>query len=302
MKSFIPFFIVTTINILAGQAFCQTDTLGMHERLKQTVLFLASDSMKGRSTGTPEELYAGRYFLEQTAKYKHSKTCKWTFKATKKDSVVVTSTMYGRFINNHSNYTLLVGAHIDHIGYGDNLSLSHRDSGIHNGADDNASGVAALIEMHNYLATKKLPFNLLFVPFTAHEVGTFGSAYLANHLPRKVKNLFCMINLDMIGRMDPAEKKLYIAATDSLFKNQYSTFLNLSQTDNKRLFQLDCKHFVTKGIPTATFTTGVHVDYHKISDDEKYINYNGIIATTLFLENWISESATNLLPHKISPE
>lgn len=300
MKSFIPFFIVIHLQMIAGHVHGQADTSGMHNRLKQHVQYLASDSMKGRSAGTLQELEAGHYFLKETKKHGHSRIYKWTFEAPKKDSTVIKSTMFGRFINNHSDQTLVIGAHIDHIGFGDHLSLSHKEEGIHNGADDNASGVAALIELHNRLSTQKLPFNLLIVPFTAHEIGTFGSAYLANHLPKKAKNVYCMLNLDMIGRMDPIDRKLYISSTDTLFNNQEPTFLNLSQTDNKRLYQLDCKHFVSSGIPTATFTTGIHADYHKISDDEQYINYNGIIATTLFLENWITNSATNLLTPKIS--
>lgn len=245
--------------------------------------------MKGRSAGSPEELAAGIYFIEKTGKKRKSRKRSWEFQATKKNDSLVNSTMFGRLVGNKSTTTLIIGAHIDHIGYGDDLSLSHKETGIHNGADDNASGVAALIELHNRLVKKKLPFNILFVAFTAHEIGTFGSEYLSNHLGND--DYICMLNMDMIGRMDPTDLKLYVSENDSLFTSFASSHCKIVPISDKRVMELDTKHFIAQRIPAATFTTGQHNDYHKTSDDEQYIHYKGIAATVLTLEEWILQLA-----------
>jgi hypothetical protein len=288
MKQFIPLFITSFVaTTFAIRISAQVDTTGMQLRLKEYVSYLSSDAMKGRSVGTEEELKAGKYFVQKTKGKRKSKVLSWEFQATKKNDSIVTSTMFGRFINNKSDRTIIIGAHIDHIGYGDNLSLSHKEKGIHNGADDNASGVAALIELHNRLVKEKLCFNLLFVPFTAHEVGTFGSEFLVNHLPEQTERYAFMLNMDMIGRMPQDDPVIYLSQSDSIFKNFTFPDLKITLSDKKRVLLLDSKHFVEKGIASATLTTGMHEDYHKISDDEKYINYAGIIKTVLLIESLI---------------
>ena len=197
--------------------------------------------------------------------------------------------MKGFFVNNHSNKTILIGAHIDHIGYGDQLSLSYKSDEIHNGADDNASGVAVLIELCKLLSSEKLGVNFLIVPFTAHEIGTFGSQYLAEHLPKKVKNILLMINLDMVGRMDPSSNALYASLSDPGLFPKPNNFCKLVATDNKKIQLLDSKHFVAKGIPAISFSTGMHADYHKTSDDLQYLNLDGMVRVCLFLHDYLNE-------------
>ena len=289
MKKFVPFFIGILLHFLS---FAQADTIGLHRRLKQHLLFLTNDSMKGRSVGTEEELMAGNYFLKQTKTERKSRVYTWRFPVTKKDSSAIITTMFGRFINNRSPYTIIVGAHIDHIGFGDQLSLSFGSSDVHNGADDNASGVALLIELCRTLQSKKLPFNMLFVPFTAHEIGTFGSEHLASNLPKSLGKVIAMLNMDMVGRMNHIDKTLYVSSTDSLINDAEYPFCNIIISDTKRVLQLDTRHFVARGIPSATFTTGMHLDYHKTSDDEQYINYAGMKATFMIIYAWIADSAS----------
>lgn len=290
MKRFIPFFVLSLIlTVHTLPALGQSDTTGMQLRLKEYVSYLSSDSMKGRSVGSTEELAAGNYFVRQTNGKRKSKVLSWEFQATKKNDSIVSSKMFARFINNKATVTVIIGAHIDHIGYGDELSLSFRETGIHNGADDNASGVAALIELHNRLVKKKLPFNLLIVPFTAHEIGTFGSEYLSKHLPGRNEVYTCMLNMDMIGRMSESDPTIYISESDSLFDQFTFPEVKIVRSDKKKVNLLDSKHFVAIGIPSATFTTGIHSDYHKISDDEKHINYKGIATTVLLIESWLQK-------------
>jgi len=293
MKLFIPFFVLSLIlTVLTHTTLGQTDTVGMQSRLKEYVSYLSSDSMNGRSVGSLEERAAGKYFAQKTKGFRKSKLLSWEFQATKKNDSIVTTKMFARLINNKANVTVIIGAHIDHIGYGDELSLSFKESGIHNGADDNASGVAALIELHNRLAKEKLPFNLLIVPFTAHEIGTFGSEYLSKHLPRKSDTIECMLNMDMVGRMSDTDPTIYISESDALFDHFSFPGVKIVLSDKSKVNLLDSKHFVANRIPSATFSTGMHTDYHKISDDEKYINYQGIAATVLLMENWLRNNST----------
>ncbi len=273
----------------------QSDSVVCVNQLKSHISFLASDSMKGRSTGSKEEKLANIYVRENWAS-KNGKTefLIWNYSIyTLEDTIQ--SQMIGNFINNKSKQTILIGAHIDHIGLGGKLSKSYGKHDVHNGADDNASGVGLLIELQRYYSTKRLPFNLLFVAFTGHEIGTYGSEYLAQHLDKKFGELFCMLNFDMIGRMDPSSQKLYVSCSESLAQSFNTSELTLSIADSTRLTILDSQHFLNQGIPSATFTTGMHDDYHRISDDAKFINYAGMYQILLFFENWINNQASTFL-------
>lgn len=281
--------IVFLLNALVGKA--QTDSVSCINQLKNHISYLASDSMKGRSTGSKEEKLANVYVRENwTSKKRKTEVITWNYPIFISDDTIQ-SQMIGNFINNKSEQTLLIGAHIDHIGLGGKLSKSFGKLDVHNGADDNASGVALLIELQRYYSTKKLPFNILFVAFTGHEIGTYGSAYLSQHLDHKFGQLFCMLNFDMVGRMDPSSKKLFVSCSESLSPSFNTSELTLSMADSTRLSILDTQHFINQGIPSATFTTGMHDDYHRTSDDSEFINYAGMYQILLFFENWINYQA-----------
>ena len=292
MRFFLFLILLSAVNC---RVCAQTDSLCLMN-LRQHVLYLASDSLEGRATGSEGEKLANRYVLNQFVAVKRkSKFLTWTFDI-QKDSLHLQSEMVGAFINNKAKQTLLIGAHIDHIGYGGELSKSIGKHEIHNGADDNASGVALLIELEKYLVKQKLPFNVLLVAFSGHEIGTYGSSYLAQHWDKKFGNIFCMLNMDMMGRMDMNSKKLLVSCSDTLASAFPSNAIQVQQTDHSRLALLDTKHFVSETIPCATFTTGMHNDYHKTSDDAVYLNFDGMLLELNYLENWILVFAKSFLP------
>ena len=257
-------------------------------QLKKHVCFLSSDSLKGRQTGSVEEKQVNNYLRSNFITSKKSKIQQWDYSFVK-NNVNYQSQMIGCYVNNKCDITLLITAHVDHIGLGSNLSLSYKENEIHNGADDNASGVALLIELQRLLIQKELNANILFIAYTGHELGLFGSKYFSENIKKKYKKIVLNLNFDMIGRMDKTLTNVYVSASETLkssFKSEFSG-VNIIEADSSRLLSLDCSHFHLMGIPSATFTTGIHNDYHKTSDDERYINYDGIQKILISTNDWI---------------
>ncbi len=289
------YFILVYFIFPLQQALAQLDSSSMLA-LKRHVQFLSSDQLEGRATGSKGELLANNY-LKKALSTKRSQWLSWYY-SVPLDSQVVQSEMVGCFINNHSRNTVLIGAHIDHIGWGGKLSKSPGKKNIHNGADDNASGVALLIEIQRYLAQNRVPYNVLFIAFTGHEIGTKGSEYVVNHLPKKARNIAFVLNFDMVGRMDPTTNKCYVSTNYPDLFEQTPKNLLFQQLDTTRLSLLDTKHWFIQSIPCATITTGMHNDYHKMSDDEVYINYTGLNTLLGFFKSWFMEDLTVFLARR----
>lgn len=234
--------------------------------------------MQGRATGGAQEHQTNQFLIKTfKANQAKGKVKKFDYKIVL-GSVTISSEMVGFFVNNQKQQTLLIGAHVDHIGFGGPLSKSPGNHAVHNGADDNASGVALMMALAHFMDLKKLPFNLAFVGYTGHEIGTFGSAYLATHWPKQWKTLKGVLNFDMIGRMDKQEPKIYLSSNAAEWFTPTSDYFQVQTEDNARVNLLDTRHFLTA--PCVTITTGMHNDYHRVSDDETYINYEGM--TKLF--------------------
>ncbi len=181
-------------------------------------------------------------------------------------------------------YTVVIGAHYDHLGYGeDGNSLYHgTEKMIHPGADDNASGTAALMELARLLKkTKNLRTNYLFVAFSGEESGLIGSKYFTEHPSVALSKISYMVNMDMIGRLNDSTHVLTIGGYGT--SPQWSGII--STTLNKKIFILnvdssgtgpsDHTSFYLKNIPVLFFFTGIHPDYHKPSDRPDKINYIG---------------------------
>ena len=180
---------------------------------------------------------------------------------------------------------IVFGAHYDHLGFGGPGSGSRRPdtTAVHNGADDNASGVAAILEITEKLAAnrKNLKRSLIFVAFGAEEMGILGSKYFTDNPPVNISQISCMFNLDMIGRMDSATNSLTIGGT--------GTAIGLSNMVEKHASNhgLDAKlspegygpsdhaSFYMKDIPVLYFFTNAHEDYHTPADDIDKINFEG---------------------------
>jgi hypothetical protein len=181
------------------------------------------------------------------------------------------------------NEAVVIGAHYDHLGWGGPGSGSQRPDtiAIHNGADDNASGTAAVLELAAKFDSmrKQLRRTVVFAFFSGEELGTLGSQQYVTSPPIPLEQTVAMINLDMVGRLQ--EKKLTVGGTgtaslwpDLLGKyNKDSTFVYSFEPDG--FGPSDHASFYGKNIPVLFFFTGTHNDYHKPSDDADLLNYDG---------------------------
>jgi Peptidase family M28/PDZ domain len=178
---------------------------------------------------------------------------------------------------------VIVGAHFDHLGYGGlgSGSLVPDVHEIHNGADDNASGSAALLELEQAFAAAKasLKRSLLFIAFSGEELGTLGSAYYVNHPTFPLEKSIAMVNMDMIGRLQDRALTVYGTGTSPLWDDLLSKYNKDSSFILKRIPDgigpSDHSQFYGKDMPVLFFFTGTHSDYHKPSDDWDKINYQG---------------------------
>ncbi|WP_031499983.1 M20/M25/M40 family metallo-hydrolase [Bryobacter aggregatus] len=169
---------------------------------------------------------------------------------------------------------IVIGAHYDHLGVGRQFSMAPSEAGkIHPGADDNASGTAAVLELARHFKSLPKPKRgILFAHFSGEELGLLGSSYMTAHMPLDLANCTSMVNLDMIGRMTNGKLFIAGAASGSGFQ---SILENLLQADpaihpdfseNLNIGGSDHTSFSSKQIPTLFFFTGLHPDYHKPSD------------------------------------
>ncbi len=185
------------------------------------------------------------------------------------------------FLDNKAATTIIFGAHYDHLGYGTSSSLYRGDSAVHNGADDNASGVAAIIEIANhYNRSKNMHNNFLFIAFSGEELGLYGSNYYAKNPTVDLANINLMVNLDMVGRLDTSKNTLGIngVGTSPHFKDILSSIQIDSlkiKTSESGIGPSDQTSFYLQDIPVLHFFSGIHSDYHKPSDDYDKINYEG---------------------------
>jgi Iap family predicted aminopeptidase len=203
------------------------------------------------------------------------------------------------FINHKAPQTVVIGAHYDHLGYNELGGSTYRKQQnekpqIHNGADDNASGTAALIELAELL--QKSPYrnhNYLFIAFSGEEQGLLGSRYFVDHPTIPLTQIDYMINMDMVGRLDTVKKTLAISGTGTspqftFLDSIYINGLQIKKSESG-IGPSDHASFYKENIPVLHFFTGMHQDYHKPSDDEKYINYDGIYMVKNYIQNVLSK-------------
>jgi hypothetical protein len=193
---------------------------------------------------------------------------------------------------------VILGAHFDHLGMGEQSSMAPDLAGkaIHHGADDNASGTAGLLELAAYFAGRpKARRGILFLAFSGEELGLIGSNYYVNNPLLPLDQAAAMINMDMIGRLDPQTKTVLVHGTgtspvwEPLLKNLENENLKI-KTDSSGVGPSDHTSFYLKNIPVLHFFTGSHSDYHKPSDDWEKVNYKGEV----YVLNLISQIITSL--------
>jgi hypothetical protein len=179
--------------------------------------------------------------------------------------------------------TVVVGAHFDHLGYGGSGSgsLQPESNAIHNGADDNASGTAGLLELAQALAAKRpqQKRSIIFIAFSGEELGTLGSKYYVNHPFAPLTQTVAMLNLDMVGRLENKTLTVYGTGTSPGWEpllTRYNADTSFSFKSIPEGFgPSDHVEFYKKNIPVLFFFTGLHSDYHRPSDDWEKLNYSG---------------------------
>lgn len=216
---------------------------------------------------------AEKYFSEKILDYSLAIKIKTGFASRSGTNVI-------GFLDNNAPTTIILGAHYDHLGYGeDHNSLWTGEPSIHNGADDNASGVAAVLELAKMIKDSRLKNNnYLFIFFSGEELGLFGSKYFTQHPTIPLNTVNYMINLDMVGRLNE-EKTITVGGygTSPSWGDivPEKTKIMRAKFDSSGIGPSDHTSFYLKEIPVLFFFTGTHSDYHKPTDDFDKINYTG---------------------------
>lgn len=188
------------------------------------------------------------------------------------------------YLDNGAPYTVVIGAHYDHLGHGEDgnsLQANAASAGlIHNGADDNASGTAGVLQLAERIKKAGLKkYNYLFLHFSGEELGLLGSKAFVNDLKLDSATTAYMLNMDMIGRLVDSTRALTIgglgtsAAWGGVVPKAARGFRLVR--DSSGVGPSDHTSFYNAGIPVLFFFTGIHGDYHKPSDDADKVNYLG---------------------------
>ena len=187
-----------------------------------------------------------------------------------------------------SDEYVMIGAHYDHLGHGGNSSLGHagEENKIHPGADDNASGVAWVMELAASLAQEraahpeKFPRGIIFACWSGEEIGLIGSAAFCEHPPVPLNKIVAYLNADMVGRL--RDNKLTIQGVGSshvwkrmLEKRNVAAGFSLNLQDDPYL-PTDATSFYVKNVPVVNFFTGAHEDYHRPTDTAEKLDYAGL--------------------------
>lgn len=280
--------------------------------LKEHLYLLSSDVLEGRKTGEKGQKMAANYL---TAYYKHLELqapqkypgyeqkipAPYFGKASEKESENVLAYILG---SEHPEEVIIISGHYDHLGM--------KGEEVFNGADDNASGTSAIMEIaeafqgavEDGLRPKR---SILFIHFTGEELGLIGSRYYVQHPVFKIENTVTNLNIDMVGRVDEkhADKPeyIYLIGSDELSKELHE----LSEQINKEYFGLkldytfkkdegpnsyyqrsDHYNFAQKGVPVIFYFNGAHEDYHEISDTPEKIDYGLLKLRTdyIFFTAW----------------
>ena len=278
--------------------------------IKEDIAVLASDAYEGRETGTKGEQEAAKYLSKrfkdlglepkgtngffQTFSFKpktdpHSEV---SYVTMAEDSTITGTNILG-FINNNAEQTIIIGAHYDHLGFGSEGSLYRgKENAIHNGADDNASGVAVMLDLISKLKNANKSNNYLFMAFSGEEMGLLGSNYFVKNPTIDIKKANYMINMDMVGRLKAdSTLAVYGVGTSPRFKQSLmanNTRFKLIEKESG-VGPSDHTSFYLSDIPVLHFFTGQHEDYHKPGDDSDKLNYEGMEAISNYIFDVISD-------------
>ncbi len=299
--------IILSVLLSVTSSICLSQTLDspLIEKLKRDVIYLSSDELEGRNTGTESEKIAADYIVEKLKLYevkpKGTNGFFQEFKAkinanphTNTDAKEITGQNVVGYFDNQAENTVIIGAHYDHIGYGEYGSRYFGEPDVHNGADDNASGVSVMIQLADQLKSIK-DYNFLFIAFSGEEYGLYGSSYYAKNPTINLNNVSYMLNFDMIGRyVDSVGLAVNGVGTSSswvdLLAKANENFDFELVTSESGVGPSDHTSFYFQNIPVLHFFTGQHDDYHTPRDDFDKINFEGMQKILFFVKNLIKNS------------
>ncbi len=298
----------------------QSSSPNNDDQLLADIAVLTSDSLEGRLVGTEGEIKASKYIekrmialgLSPKGSVGFMQYFQFTPKASphkmSKEGETTLGTGYvkeqtGRnvigFWDRGFKKTIVIGAHYDHLGWGDENSLWSGEKGIHRGADDNASGVASMLWIAHYL--KQQPAqnlgesNFLFIAFSGEEKGLYGSNYFCKNPTVEKDQISAMFNMDMVGRLKPERTLAINGIGTSPFWNKAIKNQNKKLKQNK--FELvlstsgigpsDQTSFYNIGVPAIHFFTGQHGEYHKPTDVVSLINIDGLKDISYFISQLV---------------
>ncbi|NRD18584.1 M28 family peptidase [Winogradskyella eckloniae] len=305
--------------LFAGVLSCKNKPKVAENKIKDDVTYLADDRLEGRQTGTQGEVMASKYLTERFTtiglepKGTDGFLQSFSFKpktdphsevefTTNVDSTITGHNVIG-FIDNKAKTTIVIGAHYDHLGFGGEGSLFRgEEKAIHNGADDNASGVAVMLNLASRLKVKndqaeiKDKNNYLFMAFSGEEMGLLGSNYFSKNPTIEAASINYMINMDMVGRMKAdSTLAVYGTGTSPMFKQTLK-----ANNDKFKIVEnesgvgpSDHTSFYLIDIPVLHFFTGQHEDYHKPGDDAEKLNYEGMHLISDYIYSIISDLDDN---------
>ena len=299
------FFLIFTLS-------CSTNSVYKNNIIFD-VEYLSSDELEGRSTGSKGEELAANYIekrfkelnVEPIGENGYFQEFSFKQKSHPHETIITSDSIQENsvtgknvigFIDNKSINTIVVGAHYDHLGFGGEGSLYKSDSlKIHNGADDNASGVSLMLDLAAKLKDNNNN-NYMFIAFSGEELGLLGSNFFVKNPTIDIKSINYMINMDMVGRLNNENTlAVYGLGTSPIFKQTIkSNNKNFKIIENESgVGPSDHTSFYLNDIPVLHFFTGQHSDYHKPSDDSELLNYEGINLISDFIYSIISDLNDN---------
>ena len=253
--------------------------------------------MKGRLPGTPEEQKSACFISNEFCRagidpLKKKQYC-FPFTYYNPDSALVKSS--GNVIakiETKSEYCIVVTAHYDHIGYGKHHAGNPFDKGIHNGADDNASGVAMLLGLAAWCNEHKseMKYDIIFAALSAEEDGLYGAIELLHGGLIDTSKIICDLNFDMMGMLDDlspliiAEGAWLHNGWDSILPNDSAPHFKVRRQKIIVAGGADHCVFINAGIPAVLFSTGLTPHYHKTSDDVVRLNLDGIVYISAYMQ------------------
>lgn len=314
MKSFARFsFVFSLAALVLGIHSCTSPAAvedAVLQRMQADVAYLASDSLEGRLTGSEGEKLAASYIASRLediglkaagengtwfqdftftphppiAKHGEADSARLAMGPVKK----ITGRNVLAAIPGESDDWVVIGAHYDHLGLGDENSLAVGEVAVHNGADDNASGVAALLELARRFQHQKVKHNILLIGFSGEEKGLVGSKHFVANATIDTSAIAYMLNMDMVGRMN-ADSSLAVYGSGTA--PEWDAAIAASNQDSLNLLfhesgvgPSDHTSFYLSNMPVLHFFTGQHEDYHKPTDDSDKLNYDGLVLVTDFIE------------------